>query len=873
MKKYCKEAASRFGLLLAGMVLWCSLFVSCVDENPYANNEPEWLGASIYDYLVEQDTFRIYVKLIDELGKTEDMKMTGSLTLFVASDAAFERFFQSNNAWGVTRYEQLTLAQKKLLLNYGMLTNAYTSNNLPHFNNGAGLQEGSAMRRASAISVFDSVPFEPGTDLPAGIQWDKYRTKGLYILKDNTVWPLVQFTQKQMDQALITDEDFNFLTGKTRDRNDIHIFGRKVVKRDVTCKNGYINILDDVLVPPVNMAEFIRNNSNPEIPSNRRTSIFSELLDRFSAPYYDPANTLLYKQIQLQDPAYPAIDSLFVKGYFTQNRYPRYPNNQIISSDLYLPFDPGWNSYVRQSANAALQSDMAAIFVPSDEAMLNYLKTGVLQKYASWNEVPDKVIVSFLKKHMKSSLIGSVPSRFSKLMDDQNYPLTVQKGDIEPGNVYLGVNGAVCISNKVYVPEDYSSVYAPVLFSDSTRIFDWFIQKFGGDVPLYKYYLLSLINRYSFFVPTDKAFEKYIDPVAFSKTVPGAIKFWYNARTSAVNATLYKYDKENDVLLDSVPEVITDINFIQNRLLDVIESHIVVNGVESGDRFYLSKGNNVVKVTGSGTDMKVEGGGDMAMKKQVDVTKAYLQSNGNTYFISKPIQTPLNSVYKVLSETPEFKEFFDLMNGFPVKTKTFIPQGPIMFNSVKGMDYNINFFNTFNYTVYVPTNEAIQNAISSGKIVPWISQGRIVGINDMTDAVLKAAAIEKLERFIRYHFQDNSVFVGGKNISDKLYQTATIKKDDGVSLLGTYRNKYFKLQVSASGNNGLLIRSESNGSANVVNNERLYNIMARDYVFNSKPLDFREVDGSSTGTAFSSSRIETSSTAVIHQIDNVLSFQ
>jgi len=882
MKNYFKETYYQLSILLVSLALGGTFFVSCVDKNYYADNEPEWLGASIYDYLQTSGNFTIYVKLIEELGYTEDLKLTGSKTLFVANDSSFTVFFKSN-AWGVSSYEQLTLAQKKLIFNYGMINNAYTSDNLPNFNNGLTLQENGAMRRATALSMYDSIPFDSGDNLPSSSLWDKYKTKGIYLLKDNSSSPLVHFTQKQMDQALLTNQDFTFLTGSTREKNDIHVFGIKVIKRDITCKNGYINILENVLIPPVNMAQYIKNNSNPNIPENKRTAIFSSLLDRFSAPYFNAVSSLAYRQLQLSNPELPVIDSIFTKGYFSEvglnGGYRNYPNGQKISSDLFLPFDPGWNSYVRSASNTSLQSDMAAIFVPSDEAMENYRKSGVLQKYNSWSEIPDKVIITFLKKHMKSSLIGSVPSRFANLMDDQNYPLPVQSGDIAAGNVYLGINGAVCISNKVYTPEEYSSVYAPVLFSDDTKIFDWFIKNYGGDVPLYKYYLLSLINTYSFFVPTDKAFEMYIDPVAYSKTVPGTIKFWYNTKTSAVNATLYKYDKENNLLLDSVPEVITDISFIQNRLLDIIESHIIVNGVESGKNYYLSKGNNVVKVTGAGTDMKVEGGGDLWMKTSATVSKAYVQSNGNTYFISKPIQTPLNSAYKTLSENDSYREFYNLLSGFPIKSKTVIPTGPIMFNSVKGMDFNINFFNTFNYTIYVPTNEAIQAAIAAKKITPWLSQGGIVGINDMpnslpADVTLRNAEISKLERFLRYHFQDNSVFVGGKYIKNQDYQSATIKNDDGVSLFGTYKTKYFKIRVNVNATDGkLTLETEGGGSAKVVDDPKLYNIMVRDYIFNYKPTEFKELNGLNTGYEFSTSRIETSSTAVIHQIDNVLSFQ
>ena len=88
-----------------------------------------------------------------------------------------------------------------------------------------------------------------------------------------------------------------------------------------------------------------------------------------------------------------------------------------------------------------------------------------------------------------------------------------------------------------------------------------------------------------------------------------------------------------------------------------------------------------------------------------------------------------------------------------------------------GIDFNISFFNTFNYSVYVPTNEAILQAIDEGLIMNWEQ------IDRLEDAQVKVNEISKLERFLRYHFQDNSVFLDGETYY-KLYQTATIKNNN-----------------------------------------------------------------------------------------------
>ena len=49
--------------------------------------------------------------------------------MFIADDDAFAKFYASNS-WGVKSYDQLTLAQKKLLLNSSMIDNPYSSSML-----------------------------------------------------------------------------------------------------------------------------------------------------------------------------------------------------------------------------------------------------------------------------------------------------------------------------------------------------------------------------------------------------------------------------------------------------------------------------------------------------------------------------------------------------------------------------------------------------------------------------------------------------------------------------------------------------------------------------------------------------------------------
>ena len=137
--------------------------------------------------------------------------------------------------------------------------------------------------------------------------------------------------------------------------------------------------------------------------------------------------------------------------------------------------------------------------------------------------------------------------------------------------------------------------------------------------------------------------------------------------------------------------------------------------------------------------------------------------------------------------------------------------------------------------------------------------------------LFRSAAMEKLERFLRYHFQDNSLFVDGETYH-RLYQTATIKQNEVETQFRTYKDKYYRLGITSDGNN-IKLATENWGSANLIRNNGLYNILTRDYIFSGNPQAYKEIDGTGAGTDFSSSSIITSSTAVIHQIDNILRFE
>lgn len=853
MKNIFRRTITRPTFLLATVLFGLTFLSSCIDEYIYDDEEPTWLGSSIYDYLDESGEYTYYVRLIEDLGYKEVLSLTGSKTLFVAKDSAFTEFFKSNE-WGVSNYEQLTVSQKRMLFKFSMINNAYILSRLANYYANGTLNEGTAMRQITELQAIDSLPRLSGTELPTSKFWDSRRAAGMYLLRDNTDYPTVFFTRQFLSKYSISNDDLSMMLNiEGRTTNDVHIFNNKIIQRDITCKNGYIHVMESVLIPPTNMAQYIHQNPN--------TKIFSKLLDRFCIPVYDAAKTIQYRSL---NPGF--TDSIFTKRYLASLGGTAQLPSGVLSPNL-LSFDPGWNRY----RTSALEADMAAMFVPTDEAMNNYFNSGIgailKERFGSWDSVPDAIVIPFIKRHMRTSMIESVPSKFPRMIDAENYSLPVLKSHVE--DTYTAVNGQVYVTNSVYPPVDYISVYSPILLSKNSKIMNWAINISetsvdGTRFAFYKLYLNSLVSKYSVFIPTDEYFDRYIDPVAYGQDLQGVLKFWFNEVSNAVNVTLYSYNKTNDLVGDSVG-VISDPVFIKNRLWNILDSHIVIGDVETGNGYYITKANDIISVNGSGSNMTVKGGGDIDRSTVSNVSNYFDQFNGKTYFLDKPIQPSLKSVYKVLSENSAFEKFFELLNSVPVESLNQI-------FATQGIDSRVKFFNAFRYTIYAPTNDAVDQAIAEGRIKTWAQ------ITSISDQATRAAEINKMVRYLKYHFQDNAIFFG--QTVNGYYQSATIKDDNSQTLFGTARTKYLKIGVNGNAN-GMTIRADAkNGTtaitANVLNGPGYYNnLIVKDYIFGKLPTAYKNVDGTgaTTGSAFSTSSITTSASAVIHQIDKFLTFE
>lgn len=855
MKGIVPNSFLAIGLGLSAVML----ATSCADNYPYDDGEPTFVNSNVYDFLKSDGRFTTYVRLIDDnRDLPEILQRTGTKTLFPATDEAFRRFFAAN-PFGVHSYQQLTDAQKRLLLNCSMVNMMYLSNtlsNMPNLGDGT-VAEGMAVRRSCTLDMLDTIPTVSVTETP-NAYWTSYQNRNIYLLPSVSPSYMVHFTERLADIKGITNEDMNLITGAAYNRSNIYVNNTHVIEKDIICKNGYVHVVADVMTPAQNMDEIIAGNAD--------ASTFYKMLNRFSRPQYtDEVAKSVHLRYNGSEAGYPLItDSIYYKRYFTETL--PYEDLNETGTDAptmekygLLYVDPADNSY-------SGMSDFGVMFVPTNEAMNTYFEGGKFLKdaYGSWENVPTYIASLFVKNHQKKSFMSSLPHNWPTMTDESSFLMGVDPSDVV--KTVIGSNGVVYFTNKVYPPVDYQCVYASTLNSPVTKIANWAIQ----DTEMkYKLYLRSMENMYNLVVPTDEAFKNYRDPLSWAKGRGEIWEFLYDEQTATPYVLRYETDDSGNkgTLIGEQ----RNLSVIRNRLMDIFDASIVVgdkdkDGNMSGyldegtPKYVKTKGGSTIRVESSGDDIRFAGGGDLVLQRNASLERddqgqvlRYEAENGRTYFVNSILHDAIQNVYQTLQGKSEFSSFFNLLNGDEIVFQTISNELGVELTDIfstkqgsssSGLGNVVNSFNNFQYTVFVPTNDAIEEAFAADPDLMTWEEIRDLCRTDVNKAYVCA---EKLLNLLRYHFMDNSLFIGGEPVINQKYQTAA--RENGST-------KFTRVTVTCDADQ-LSITDNRGNRAEVIKNEGDYNIMTRDMIVNS-------------GDYASATQIVSSSRAVVHLINKVL---
>lgn len=850
-----RNKASRLFRLIAYMLLplagsgW--LGVSCSEKDELMD-EPSWLGNSIYEWLQEKGNYNYTLRLIGDLGQVDVLSKTGSKTLFVADDATYDAFFASND-WGVSKYDDLTEAQKKLLFNSSMINNAYLVELMSNVSGNPPIK-GKCMRRETAASVFDSVARIYPDQMPNTPFWAKYKNRkgGIVLLRDNTTKPMIHFLPIFMRNNNITGQDLSILTnGVSTSIQDAWVNGKKLTETNITCKNGYIHKVEGLATAADNMGEIIHNHAN--------MSRFASLMDRFCAPYYDDAATKEYNRL------YNNNDSVFTLKYFSStsntSEYGSSQGGELANDpdgnavDATLSFDPGWSQYMyTNTAGRDLHYDAGAMLVPNNDALDFWWEHDgkVLQDmYGKWENVPMKVLVKMLEVNMIRSFTETVPSKFKNIVDNTTkVPLGITPAHVD--SCFMGCNGVVYLTNKVFTPASYASVSFPALVNEKTmNVIFWAIENLD-----FEPYLNSMDSYYSFVIPTNNAMLYYVDPCTYGSSTSILYEFYFDNVAKKVRAHRYNYDVTAHQVVEG--KELTDASDaqVQNRLRDMLDNLIVIGNIEDGHTYYRTKGGSVLKVENAGVEgvMTISGGYQIEENMPVTVQTIYDQTrsgNGKSYVVeqSMPLSSK-RSLYSILNGRENCANFFSLLlNGGSANTLLKSRMG-----GYTCADYNCSLFDAYNYTVYVPTDAVIEDLHQRDVLPYWSDYEALTAEQFGGDASLlkqaRTLVANRILNFVKYHIQDNSVFIGGgETVNNVNYETST---------LNPANKRFFSVNVSAN-DDQLTITDQLKNTRSVIKGNN-YNLIGREYWIQNV-------------NNVNQTQLYNASDVVVHQIDGALFYE
>jgi hypothetical protein len=219
---------------------------------------------------------------------------------------------------------------------------------------------------------------------------------------------------------------------------------------------------------------------------------------------------------------------------------------------------------------------------------------------------------------------------------------------------------------------------------------------------------------------------------------------------------------------------------------------------------YKTKAGSVIKAFKEGNDMCFQGGLQLQTGEKIKASSKYTydmgpDGNGTTYGVNDEetfefgkVQIPMTSnksVYEILKEERDNHGdslFYNMIFADE--------SGKALFGTKDGKYYctnpaenkNLTIFDNYNYTIYVPTDAAIKQMIDNGYLPTWDDY------NNSTSEDEKKVIADRIHNFVRYHIQDNSVYIGGDRVSNFQYESAKLNPNN---------NRFYSISVTQDGSN------------------------------------------------------------------------
>lgn len=486
--------------------------------------------------------------------------------------------------------------------------------------------------------------------------------------------------------------------------------------------------------------------------------------------------------------------------------------------------------------------------------------------------------------------------------------LTLQMANGKIYRIPLSAMDAIRLNEQVglahYMQKwvEEARIYNWAFWNGSIEAQDMMHMNFYAYVPEHRQLNCSLL------VPDDEALSHWIDVITFESRKPRMLNLTYMGTGNFLfDKLLYRYDPATGTLNSLYPRTENISNDeILNRLSTMLRSHLIIHrpedgtlGLLSGNEYFQAIDGSIVRVVVEDGQLKAVQGtfqlwnqaqGFTTMNTEVEgfegirldrcnIKDQRAQDGGWIYRIDSPMDATPLSAYAVLSadetEANPFRRFLELCmpddevlnqivpSNYSSQTRENLVKSMKPFVAMGGNDLNLSYVKGMPFTLYVPTNEAIEQEIAAGRLSTWEDvsadlEACLGTENGMSgeDSLRINSKVETILNFIRVHVQF------GVEIADQLPFERT--HNTALVLPKTLRTP--QLKVKSVGKGQLTVTDEQGNTRHVLDAHK--NIFVRDMHCTRNYKD----QSPKGQTTMNNIVLNDYSTGVIHQIDGVLNY-
>ncbi|SHE90707.1 fasciclin domain-containing protein [Dysgonomonas macrotermitis] len=732
--------------------------VQCSDNRDEYYESPSWAEPPLYDVLQQEGRFTSYLACVDRTLYASSLHGSGLFTCFAPNDDAFKSYLTANGYANVGDIPQSVVEQ---IVAYSLVYNSYKFERLSDVLSGGWDTLQSIKKRtpyyepiyrewngSDSIWVVDangdgsfnaSKPNSKYLPFYLARYFDS-RTKPLTAADYNTFYPASQYTGRNVQNA-------------------------SILVADMIAGNGVAHEVDQVIEPLPNLERMLNNDNY---------SMFKNLVQSRTASGG-------YNFIQY-------LETSGINQYF-QELYPSKNIDQVKIKFYGTSIQLNTESY--GSIDKEAETNGFTLFAPNNAAVQKFFDEKLSDYYTSFDKVPADILYYFINAQMVKEMVwpGTYKGQMNAAGDYLNGAGSSGSdfdrstfNDIKPAS-----NGFFYGSSDYIKTRFFETVFTEILLNPNYSLWKHAFDKYFGS-SLYEELLRSSMNGYSsanyiVLLPSDQLI-----------TNDGFTWEWI---TSA-----YGFSHSNTL-------VVAD-----TRMQRLVRSHVFkrINNSDIDTRLQNLDGSPSLGYDGYGYAVNANGdmirfkNGKIQMLGNYDennwVTATFKKSfsNGTVYTIDKLLQYSRNTTLSTSVSGWEEQPMLTYIQHAAAENPNISIYNDYITELYTQTTLAFTLSTSSMYTILMPNNEAMQEAINAG-VLPTIEESRE-----------SVANLQKVINFVMYHILPGKVYLND-GYNRVLLSTGETQAYDVSATMYKILITSTYLRTEKSGGN-LVFKTQNSGSVN-----------------------------------------------------------